>query len=114
MTSYLPAMLLTACLETGFFRLYRYRRRGFLVWVFGVNLLSNLALNVIFRHSFFILNDVGLYLALLEWCVILYEFYLLGLWLRKWPPRLLGLTAAANGVSYVTGYMVQVYGLWPF
>jgi len=97
-------MLATAAIETMFFLLCGYKKRKTLIYVFFINLLSNMILNA------FLLPVIQWDLALksaaltaaLETGVVLFEFLLLGIH-TGWKLKILFLLMLSNAISFGIG-----------
>ena len=95
-------MLATAVIETAFFLLCGYKDRRTLMYVFFINLLSNLLLN--FKFLPLLLEPFLKWWIILayETVVIVFEFILLG-FRTGWKSKIFGLLIIANILSYGTG-----------
>ena len=107
----LTAMLLTAVIETVFFCCLGYRKGKLLAYVFIINLLTNLLVNLAFQAWYADFPWHHRILAtVLEICVVGSEFYLIGLYDKRWTAKLLRLVFLANLLSYGTGIVLQFLG----
>lgn len=97
-------MLATAVIETLFFRLCGFKERKTLMYIFFINLLSNLILNL---FSYFSMPEIGFSMfdiAALETGVVLFEFLLLGIH-TGWKLKIFGLLILSNALSYSIGML---------
>jgi len=103
-------MLATSIIETLFFRLCGYKERKTLTYVFFINLLSNLIINIFIYYT---MPDAGFSateITALETGVVLFEFLLLGIH-TGWKLKIFGLLVIANALSYVFGFGKLFYDL---
>jgi len=96
------ACFLTVVTETGFFCLCGYKSRDFLTVCVCANIATNLTLNLLLGRLDGAGVDVSFWVYPLELCVIFGE-YLVYTLIEGRSKKLLGLTAAANGLSYCLG-----------
>ncbi len=96
-------MLLTAVIETTFFYLCRYRNLKLLGYIFGINLFTNFIVNQIFAILYYTVSPLWFLMLILEISVLFSEFFLLGLWCRKWTGKLFLLLLIANFITWGCG-----------
>ena len=101
---YIIVALLTAIVETAFFWCCRYRNKKFLGYVFLVNILTNISVNLVFAKTYniFPYNIYGL-IFLLELAVFISEYVLLAIYLRKNSTLLAGQVFLANLITWGLG-----------
>ena len=97
-------MLATAVIETLFFRLCRFKERKTLMYIFFINLLSNLVLNLFSYYSMPAEGFPMIATAALEIGVVLFEFLMLGI-ITGWKFKIFGLLILSNALSYGTGLL---------
>lgn len=93
--------LATALIETFFFWLIGYKKKGFLPFVFAVNIVTNVVLNVSLSY----LPKAKNYVLLGELIVVLVETFAFCAFLRpkfKESMRILALTLFANLITFAT------------
>lgn len=113
MLIFLYAMLITGFLEVLFFWGFGYRKVDFLIYIFGVNLLTNFVMNLSFLGLYQTVSSHYSLLFILEIAVVMIEFFSLGLWERKWTVHLLVLVFLANLFTWGSGEILQRFG-WIF
>lgn len=99
--SFAATALATAVIETFFFWLLGYKKKGFLHFVFAVNIVTNVVLNVSLSY----LPKVKNYVLLGELAVVLVEFFAYYAFLKpkfKESMRLLAFTLCANLITFAS------------
>ena len=101
---YVCAALFTAIIETAFFWCCRYRNIAFLIYVFFINILTNVIVNQVFVkvYDVFPYNIYGL-IFLLELGVFISEYILISAYLRQNYIRLIALVFLANLITWGLG-----------
>ena len=106
---YVCAALLTAILETTFFGVCRYRKKGFLAYVFGINMLTNFVVNQVWIATYPIFPYHRYFLIfLLETGVLISEYGLIALYLQRTDRRLWGLVFCANLMTWGLGEVLTL------
>ena len=101
MTLYL-ACLLTVVIETAFFLAAGYRDRYFVTACVSANVVTNLSLNLALWYLYGHGVNITLWVLQLELLAAAAEYAVYAL-IKGPSARLLGLTAAANAISYFIG-----------
>ena len=97
------ACLLTVLIETPFLAVCGYRKRCDLAVIVCTNVVTNLLLNLIIQLLF--RGSPGVWIYLMELAVVLAEFLIYAAAFEKtW--KMLGLTFAANCISYGIGLLI--------
>ena len=105
---YVYAALLTAFIETAFFWCCSYRSKAFLVYVFFINLLSNTIVNQVFVHTYALFPyNIYLLIFLLEMGVLIFEYLLLLIYLRRSYTKLFVLLFIANLITWSLGEILS-------
>lgn len=97
--SFAATALATAIIETFFFWLIGYKKKGFLPFVFAVNIVTNITLNVSLSY----LPKVKNYVLLGELIVVLVEFFAFYAFLKprlKESAKLFAFTLFANLITF--------------
>lgn len=96
------AALATATIETVFFATLKFHKKNFLYYVFFVNIITNLALNITLAYT----STSARNILIGEICVTLVEFLAFMYFLKpkkKNVANLFGMTALANVLSFCVG-----------
>lgn len=97
------ACALTVIIEVPFLALFGYRSREDLAITVCTNVVTNLLLNLIIQLAF--RGSPGGWIYLMELAVVLAEFFIYAAAFEKtW--KMLGLTFAANCISYGIGLLI--------
>ncbi len=99
-------MLLTAIIETTFFYVCCYRAAKLLAYIFCMNLFTNFMVNRIFNALYFVVTPMWFLILLCEAGVLFSEFFLLGLWFRKWTRKHFLLLLASNFITWALGMLL--------
>ncbi|MBP5352968.1 MAG: hypothetical protein J6Y91_04305 [Alphaproteobacteria bacterium] len=102
--SYLFAMFLTAGIETLGMWCCGYRQRRVLSYFFGLNLISNLAVNWFYQHTQLDIPDEWLVFSL-ETAVVLFEAAALGL-MTGYNRKMLTCVLITNLLSFGCGKII--------